>query len=120
MPRAVVGGRRKYRVLEGRQLRLFGAGAGEAVKPVLPGPQIWLKNFSGVGRNVDIDTRFSTGLKMVAAIDWRALPRILDNSASFRCPPRPVNSIGNDYHNNDRYSEAGQPLRSEPSALMGW
>lgn len=99
-------------------MKLLRVGAQGAEKPAMLDPEGALRDLSGTIRELDAEALSDQGLKRLAGLDWRSLPKVAGNPRIGPCVPRPVNffCIGLNYA--DHAAESGMPIPKEPVVFL--
>jgi ureidoglycolate lyase len=99
-------------------MKLLRVGAPGAEKPALLDPEMTLRDLSKVVSDFDAETLSPGGIKKLAAVDWKTLPKIAGEPRVGPCVPRPLNFIGIGANFHDHIAEAGVPTPTEPFVFI--
>jgi len=99
-------------------MKLLRVGAPGAEKPAMMDPEGGLRDLSGVLHDFDAEALSDQGLRRIAGLDWRSLPKVAGNPRIGPCVPRPMNffCIGLNYA--DHAAESNMPIPKEPIVFL--
>jgi ureidoglycolate lyase len=99
-------------------MKLMRVGPPGAEKPAMLDPEDTLRDLSGTGAEFDAAALSDAGLKRLAGLDWRTLPKVPGKPRIGPCVPRPVNffCIGLNYA--DHAAESNMPIPKEPIVFL--
>jgi ureidoglycolate lyase len=99
-------------------MKYLRVGEPDAEKPALLDPEGAMRDLSGVIRDFDAETLSPAGLKRLAAVDWKRLPKVEGNPRIGPCVPRPRNFYGIGANFRDHIAERGEQIPSHPFVFV--
>jgi ureidoglycolate lyase len=99
-------------------MKLLRVGSPGAEKPALLAPDDTLRDLWGLVADFDAETLSPAGLRKLAAVDWKSLPKVDGSPRIGPCVPRPLNFIGIGANFHDHIAEAGVPTPTEPFVFI--
>ena len=99
-------------------MKYLRVGEPDAEKPALLDPEGAMRDLSGVIRDFDAETLSPAGLKRLAAIDWKRLPKVEGNPRIGPCVPRPRNFYAIGANFRDHIAERGEHIPSHPFVFV--
>jgi 2-keto-4-pentenoate hydratase/2-oxohepta-3-ene-1,7-dioic acid hydratase in catechol pathway len=99
-------------------MKLLRHGPPGAEKPGLLDPEGTIRDLSGVVRDIDGEALSPEGLRKLAALDWRGLPKVAGSARIGPCVARPLNYVCIGLNYADHAAEAGQAIPKEPIIFL--
>ncbi len=99
-------------------MKLLRHGPPGAEKPGLLDADGAIRDLSGVVRDIDGEALSPEGLRKLAALDWRALPKVAGSPRVGPCVARPLNYVCIGLNYADHAAEAGQAIPKEPIIFL--
>ena len=99
-------------------MKLLRVGAPGAEKPAMLDAEGALRDLSGVVRDIDGEAISPAGLKKLAGLDAKSLPRIDSSPRIGPCVTRPLNFVCIGLNYADHAHEAGLPIPKEPVVFL--
>jgi 2-keto-4-pentenoate hydratase/2-oxohepta-3-ene-1,7-dioic acid hydratase in catechol pathway len=99
-------------------MKLLRHGPPGAEKPGLLDAEGVIRDLSGVVRDIDGEALSPEGLRKLAALDWRSLPKVAGSSRIGPCVARPLNYVCIGLNYSDHAAEAGQAIPKEPIIFL--
>jgi 2-keto-4-pentenoate hydratase/2-oxohepta-3-ene-1,7-dioic acid hydratase in catechol pathway len=99
-------------------MKLLRHGPPGAEKPGLLDPDGTPRDLSGVVRDIDGEALAPEGLRKLAALDWRDLPKVAGSPRIGPCVARPLNYVCIGLNYADHAAEAGQAIPKEPIIFL--
>jgi 2-keto-4-pentenoate hydratase/2-oxohepta-3-ene-1,7-dioic acid hydratase in catechol pathway len=99
-------------------MKLLRYGPVGAEKPGLLDPEGHIRDLSAVVRDIDGFALSPASLKMLAAYDWKALPKVEGTPRIGACVARPVNFVCIGLNYADHAAETGAAIPKEPIVFL--
>ena len=99
-------------------MKLLRYGPQGAEKPGLLDAEGAIRDLSGVVRDIDGEALSPEGLRKLAALDWRGLPKVAGSPRVGPCVARPLNYVCIGLNYADHAAEAGMPVPKEPIIFL--
>jgi ureidoglycolate lyase len=99
-------------------MKLLRHGPPGAEKPGLLDAEGAIRDLSGVVRDIDGEALSPEGLRKLAALDWRGLPKVGGAPRIGPCVARPLNYVCIGLNYADHAAEAGMPIPKEPIIFL--
>ncbi len=99
-------------------MKLLRHGPKGAEKPGLLDAEGAIRDLSGVVRDIDGEALSPEGLRKLAALDWRGLPKVAGTPRIGPCVARPLNYVCIGLNYADHAAEAGQAIPKEPIIFL--
>jgi 2-keto-4-pentenoate hydratase/2-oxohepta-3-ene-1,7-dioic acid hydratase in catechol pathway len=99
-------------------MKLLRHGPPGAEKPGLLDVEGVIRDLSGVVRDIDGEALSPEGLRKLAALDWRSLPKVADSPRIGPCVARPLNYVCIGLNYADHAAESGMAIPKEPIIFL--
>ena len=99
-------------------MKYLRVGDPDAERPAMLDPEGSMRDLSNVIRDFDADTLSPAGLKKLAAVDWKSLPKVTGNPRIGPCVPRPRNFFAIGANFRDHIAERGEQIPSHPFVFV--
>jgi ureidoglycolate lyase len=99
-------------------MKLLRHGPPGAEKPGLLDAEGAIRDLSGVVPDIDGEALSPEGLRKLAALDWRGLPKVGGAPRIGPCVARPLNYVCIGLNYADHAAEAGMPIPKEPIIFL--
>jgi 2-keto-4-pentenoate hydratase/2-oxohepta-3-ene-1,7-dioic acid hydratase in catechol pathway len=99
-------------------MKLLRHGPPGAEKPGLLDAEGVIRDLSGVVRDIDGEALSPEGLRKLAALDWRSLPKVADSPRIGPCVARPLNYVCIGLNYADHAAESGMAIPKEPIIFL--
>ncbi|MBS0560702.1 MAG: fumarylacetoacetate hydrolase family protein [Proteobacteria bacterium] len=99
-------------------MKLLRYGPAGQEKPAMLDPEGGIRCLSGVLRDIDGFALSPAALKMLAALDWKALPKVGGSPRIGPCVARPVNFVCIGLNYADHAAETGAAIPKEPIVFL--
>ena len=99
-------------------MKLLRYGPAGQEKPAMLDPEGGIRCLSGVVRDIDGFALSPAALKMLAALDWKALPKVEGSPRIGPCVARPVNFVCIGLNYADHAAETGAAIPKEPIVFL--
>ena len=99
-------------------MKLLRHGPQGAEKPGLLDAEGAIRDLSGVVRDIDGEVLSPEGLRKLAALDWRSLPKVAGSPRIGPCVARPLNYVCIGLNYADHAAESGMAIPKEPIIFL--
>ena len=99
-------------------MKLLRHGPQGAEKPGLLDAEGAIRDLSGVVRDIDGEVLSPEGLRKLAALDWRGLPKVAGSPRLGPCVARPLNYVCIGLNYADHAAESGMAIPKEPIIFL--